>query len=123
MHNCKRCGNEVSWTSDSTDLYGGVKAHLCNDCVTEWDQHLYSSDVGPMITECDTLENHYRSLALAQSPVSQDEWRKFIELERACQKAAHAVGVAFIQSLPEWLEKRQASRDALLRAMASKPEE
>jgi hypothetical protein len=99
MRNCQRCGGEVSWTSDKIRLFGGVSAHLCVNCETEFDR-LFKDH--PLFTELNRLtarEAHYASLAYAQRPVSEDAWAELTIGRTRVERQFHDIGAEFVKPL------------------------
>lgn len=108
MRDCQRCGGAVSWTNDTATLYGGVVAHLCNPCKTEWTARL---DAGPIRADqvrAKARESHYDSLAAAGTPVSEADWLALVEANDANLRRAYALGLAFVA---ERVDRKPAELD------------
>lgn len=112
MRDCNRCGNEVSYTNDQASLLGGVRSHLCAECMTEWHEHISTTAVWERLIEHNAKERHYESLATAQQPVSLEQWRELEETHEAIEKDAFHIGVEFVKPLPDKQERKlQAIKD------------
>jgi hypothetical protein len=99
MRNCQRCGGEVSWTSDKVGLIGGVKAHLCTKCETEWDRLSQDQPVWADLRRNTARYNHYVSLAYAQRPVSEEAWVELVAERDRVERQLHDLGVEFVKPL------------------------
>jgi hypothetical protein len=99
MRNCQRCGGEDSWTGQVASLFGGVVAHLCTKCATEWDR-LFKDH--PLIAEVNSLnsrEVYYASLACAQRPVGEEAWAELTTAKARIERQFHDIGAEFVKPL------------------------
>jgi hypothetical protein len=104
MRNCQRCGGEVSWTNDKVSLYGGVSAHLCTKCETEWDRVFMDHPLTADLFRLSARGAHYHSLALARQPVGEEAWAELTIGKARIERRFLDIGVEFVKPLPEVAE-------------------
>lgn len=112
MRDCSRCGGELSYTDDKSKLFGGVQAHLCVECLTEWGELLTGHELWKKVGENAARKNHFCSLAEAQTPVEEHQWQTLQSERLQLEAEAFRIGKEFVKALPDKEErKRQAIAD------------
>lgn len=97
MRTCQRCGNEVSWTQDTVGLFGGVYAHLCVHCRTDWYTYVCTTDVWQDVLRNDARQHYLEGRAWGQQPPTEDDWYALRAQKDAIEAQAHALGKAFVE--------------------------
>ena len=98
MRQCQRCDGAVSWTNDTTTLFGGVVAHLCTQCETAWNEHLsqHDSQVWQRVQELDARADYLAGQAIAGDAPSCRDWELLYQAKDALKREAFAIGQAFV---------------------------
>lgn len=96
MITCERCGNDVFWTCDTVQLFGGYIAHFCTECRREW-HVLCDAETGQESSELKARHMHYECLALGDQPVSEQEWKELAEQGRKLEQKAFALATKFAE--------------------------
>jgi hypothetical protein len=99
MRNCQRCGGEVSWTVDKIRLFGGVSAHLCVNCETQWDRFFKDHSLFAESLVLSAREVYYASLASARQPVSEEAWAELTTARARIERQFHDIGAEFVKPL------------------------
>jgi hypothetical protein len=98
MRGCKRCKGEVSWTADTVILMGGVKAHLCNDCRTDF--HAYVTQL-PEWGEKLVLEargHYFEGLAKGGRPKTEEDYLAVLQAGDALERRFFVLGLAWVET-------------------------
>lgn len=101
MTNCQRCKKRsCSWTSDQVKLIGGVTAHLCVVCITEWHGIVTSSDDFKEQLRLDGVEAHYQDLAFAGKPVPKEDRTALVEQRNEILQKVRKAALEFVKPVP-----------------------
>ena len=109
MRDCQRCSGEVSWTSDTVTLAGGVTACLCDPCQTEWDRLFKDHPIHQEIIRIGAREEHFNHLALAKTPPPEVEVLALHEERARISRSLHDLGREFIRPITD-LARQNADR-------------
>jgi hypothetical protein len=97
---CQRCKTgEVSWTSDTVKLIGGVHAHLCADCLTAGDGIAKASPLWDRLLVLDAREAHLDSRAEAGDAPTEKEWADLFRDRDALGREFRPLSLEFVKPI------------------------